>query len=63
MGCSRKRNGILSVEERPSLHFADRFAAKESYLKALGTGFQGTGIDHIFQEIEIRARIRASLRS
>jgi len=39
----------------PTLHFAGRFAAKESYLKALGTGFQGTGIDHIFQEIEIRA--------
>jgi len=34
----------------PTLHFAGRFAAKESYLKALGTG-----IDHIFQEIEIRA--------
>ncbi|HXX80844.1 MAG TPA: holo-ACP synthase [Thermodesulfovibrionales bacterium] len=39
----------------PSLHFAGRFAAKESYLKAMGTGFRGTGIDHIFQEIEIRA--------
>jgi holo-[acyl-carrier protein] synthase len=39
----------------PSLHFAGRFAAKESYMKALGTGFLGTGIDHVFQEIEIRA--------
>ena len=39
----------------PSLHFAGRFAAKESYMKALGTGFQVAGIDHIFQEIEIRA--------
>jgi len=56
-------DGLFTEEEReyflsrrdPSLHFAGRFAAKESYLKALGTGFQGTGIDHIFQEIEIRA--------
>ena len=39
----------------PSLHFAGRFAAKESYLKALGTGFRGTGIDYVFQEIQIRA--------
>ena len=37
----------------PGLHFAGRFAAKESYLKALGTGFPGAGIDHIFQEIEV----------
>ena len=39
----------------PSLHFACCFAAKESYLKALGTGFRGTGIDHVFQEIEVYA--------
>jgi holo-[acyl-carrier protein] synthase len=39
----------------PSLHFAGRFAAKESYLKALGTGFQVAGISHVFQEIEVRA--------
>lgn len=37
----------------PYVHFAGRFAAKESYLKALGTGLLGPGIDHIFQEIEI----------
>ncbi len=37
----------------PYVHFAGRFAAKESYLKALGTGLWGPGIDHIFQEIEI----------
>ena len=37
----------------PYLHFAGRFAAKESFIKALGTGFSGTGIDHLFQEIEI----------
>jgi holo-[acyl-carrier protein] synthase len=37
----------------PYLHFAGRFAAKESYLKALGTGFSGLGIDYVFQEIEV----------
>lgn len=37
----------------PYLHFAGRFAAKESYLKALGTGLSGAGIDHVFQEIEV----------
>ena len=37
----------------PYPHLAGRFAAKESYLKALGTGLWGRGIDHIFQEIEI----------
>ncbi len=37
----------------PQLHFAGRFAAKESYLKALGTGFSGSGIDHAFREIEV----------
>ncbi len=36
----------------PVLHFAGRFAAKESYVKALGTGFSG-GIDALFQEIEV----------
>ena len=37
----------------PAIHFAGRFAAKESYVKALGTGFSGTGIDPLFQEIEV----------
>ncbi len=37
----------------PYPHLAGRFAAKESYLKALGTGFGGPGIDHIFLEIEV----------
>ncbi len=35
------------------LHLAGRFAAKESYLKALGTGFPGAGIDSLFREIEV----------
>jgi holo-[acyl-carrier protein] synthase len=39
----------------PYLHFAGRFAAKESYLKALGTGLSGSGVDHMFQEIEVAA--------
>ncbi len=39
--------------KKPYMHFAGRFAAKESCLKALGTGFSGSGIDHIFQEIEV----------
>ncbi len=39
--------------KNPTLHLAGRFAAKESYLKALGTGISGPGIDSIFQEIEV----------
>jgi holo-[acyl-carrier protein] synthase len=39
--------------KNPYLHLAGRFAAKESYLKALGTGMSGQGIDAIFQEIEV----------
>jgi holo-[acyl-carrier protein] synthase len=39
--------------KNPYLHLAGRFAAKESYLKALGTGISGPGIDSIFQEIEV----------
>lgn len=48
----RERAYCKSMKE-PILHFAGRFAAKESYAKALGTGFSGTGIDRLFQEIEI----------
>ncbi len=37
-------------KHRPALHFAARFAAKESFLKAMGTGWSG---GHQFSEIEI----------
>jgi holo-[acyl-carrier protein] synthase len=37
-------------KHRPALHFAARFAAKESFLKALGTGWTG-GLK--FSEIEV----------
>lgn len=37
----------------PYIHYAGRFAAKESFMKAIGTGFPGTGIDSLFQEIEV----------
>lgn len=37
----------------PAIHFAGRFAAKESFVKALGTGFSVAGIDNMFREIEV----------
>jgi holo-[acyl-carrier protein] synthase len=37
----------------PHLHLAGHFAAKESYVKALGTGLAGIGIPHALREIEI----------
>lgn len=37
-------------KHRPALHFAARFAAKEAFLKAMGTGWSG---GHKFSEIEI----------
>ncbi|MBF0318894.1 MAG: holo-ACP synthase [Nitrospirae bacterium] len=40
--CLRHRN--------PHVHFAGRFAAKEAFLKAAGTGFLNAGI---FREIEV----------
>ena len=34
-------------------YFAQSFAAKEASLKALGIGFSGMGISHVFQQIEV----------
>lgn len=48
----KEREYCLSRKD-PYIHFAGRFAAKEASLKALGTGLSGSGIDHIFQEIEV----------
>ena len=48
----RERSYCQSMKD-PIPHFAGRFAAKESCAKALGTGFSGLGIDHLFQEIEV----------
>ncbi len=50
---TEKERAYCQARKDPFLHFAGRFAAKESYLKALGTGMSGSGIDHIFQEIEV----------
>lgn len=52
---TEQERAYCQARKDPYLHFAGRFAAKESYLKALGTGFSGAGIDHIFQEIEVRS--------
>lgn len=37
-------------KHRPAMHFAARFAAKEAFLKAMGTGWTG---GHKFSDIEI----------
>jgi holo-[acyl-carrier protein] synthase len=37
-------------KHRPALHYAARFAAKEAFLKAMGTGWSG---GHKFSEIEV----------
>ncbi len=43
--------GYCDARHRPGLHYAARFAAKEAFLKAMGTGWSG---GHKFDEIEIR---------
>ena len=48
----RERSYCQSMKD-PYIHYAGRFAAKESFMKAIGTGFAGTGIDSLFQEIEV----------
>lgn len=48
----KERDYCLSMKN-PYIHFAGCFAAKEAFLKAIGRGIAGPGIDHIFQEIEI----------
>ena len=50
---TEKERKYCESRKDPYIHFAGRFAAKESFVKALGTGFSGTGIDHLFQEIEV----------
>ena len=50
---TEKEREYCESRKDPYIHFAGRFAAKESFMKALGTGFSGTGIDHLFQEIEV----------
>jgi len=53
----RMRERVFSAEERaycdkrnkPEVHYALRFAAKEAVLKALGTGFAGMS----FQDVEV----------
>jgi holo-[acyl-carrier protein] synthase len=43
-------NAYCESKHRPALHYAARFAAKEAFLKAMGTGWSG---GHRFDEIEI----------
>ncbi len=48
----KERRYCLSMKD-PYIHFAGSFAAKEAFLKAIGRGISGPGVDHVFQEIEI----------
>jgi holo-[acyl-carrier protein] synthase len=45
-----KEIAYCDSKHRPALHYAARFAAKEAFLKAMGTGWSG---GHKFSEIEV----------
>ena len=49
---TEKERDYCQSRKDPYQHYAGRFAVKEASLKALGIGMSGTGIDHIFKEIE-----------
>jgi holo-[acyl-carrier protein] synthase len=52
---SEREREYCYAHNDPLLHLAARFACKEAAIKALGVGFYGFGVTHIFQEIEIVA--------
>jgi len=52
----KEREYCLSKKD-PYVHFAGRFAVKEAFLKAIGRGVSASGIDHIFQEIEVNQHV------
>jgi holo-[acyl-carrier protein] synthase len=41
------------MRKRPWEHFASHFAAKEAFLKALGLGFDPSGLPEVLREVEI----------
>jgi holo-[acyl-carrier protein] synthase len=48
-----KEREYCQARRDPQVHLAGHFAAKESYLKALGTGLSGIGVAPALGEIEI----------
>src|SRR5512139_3669397 len=50
---TERERSYCESHRNPYRHFAGRFAAKESYLKALGSGLSGAGIDGRLKEIEV----------